>query len=100
MCPLHYLVFTSTLFLLGLNGLFFNRKNVVVMLVAIECMLLAAMLNFLVFSTYSDDAVGMVFALCVLTVAASESVLGLSLLVTYYRTRGTIEVDFIHLLKG
>lgn len=96
----HCLVLSLGLFLLGLWGIFLNRRNILVMLMSIELMLLAVNLNLLFFSAYLDDQVGQVFALLVLTVAAAESAIGLALLVVYYRVRGTLAVEFIHLLKG
>ena len=95
-----YLTFSFLLFLLGIWGIFFNRKNIIIMLMSIDLMLLAVNLNFLVFSVYLDDLIGQLFALFVLTVAAAESAIGLALLVVYYRVRGTIAVEFISLLKG
>lgn len=95
-----YLAVSMTLFLLGIWGIFLNRKNIIVMLMSIELMLLAVNLNFLLFSVYLDDLLGQVFALLILTVAAAESAIGLALLVVYYRIRGTISVEFINLLKG
>ena len=95
-----YITFSFLLFLLGIWGIFFNRKNIIIMLMSIELMLLAVNLNFLVFSVYLDDLIGQLFALFVLTVAAAESAIGLALLVVYYRVRGTIAVEFISLLKG
>jgi len=88
------------LFLLGIWGIFFNRKNIVVMLMCIELMLLAVNLNFLIFSTYLDDFIGQLFSLLILTVAAAESAIGLALLVIYYRARGTIAIEYMNLLKG
>jgi len=96
----NYLAVSMILFLLGIWGIFLNRKNIIVMLMSIELMLLAVNLNFLLFSVYLDDVVGQVFALLILTVAAAESAIGLALLVVYYRVRGTIAVEFINLLKG
>ncbi len=95
-----YLAVSLLLFLLGIWGIFLNRKNIIIMLMSIELMLLAINLNFLVFSVYLDDIVGQLFALLVLTVAAAESAIGLALLVVYYRVRGTISIEFINLLKG
>ena len=89
-----------TLFLLGVWGIFLNRKNIIVMLMSIELLLLAVNLNLLISSVYLDDLVGEAFALLVLTVAAAESAIGLALLVFYYRVRGTISVEFINLIKG
>lgn len=95
-----YLSVSIILFLLGIWGIFLNRKNIIIMLMSIELMLLAVNYNFLVFSVYLDDLVGQIFALLVLTVAAAESAIGLALLVIYYRVRGTIAVEFINLIKG
>ena len=95
-----YLAVSMILFLLGIWGIFLNRKNIIVMLMSIELMLLAVNLNFLMFSVYLDDLIGQLFALLILTVAAAESAIGLALLVVYYRIRGTIAVEFINLLKG
>ena len=96
----NYLAVSMILFLLGIWGIFLNRKNIIVMLMSIELMLLAVDLNFLMFSVYLDDLIGQLFALLILTVAAAESAIGLALLVVYYRVRGTIAVEFINLLKG
>nr|AKZ21154.1 NADH dehydrogenase subunit 4L [Prasiola crispa] len=95
-----YMTVSMTLFLLGIWGIFLNRKNIIIMLMSIELMLLAVNLNFLLFSVYLDDLMGQLFALLVLTVAAAESAIGLALLVVYYRVRGTIAVEFINLIKG
>nr|YP_008816073.1 NADH dehydrogenase subunit 4L [Entransia fimbriata]AGZ90294.1 NADH dehydrogenase subunit 4L [Entransia fimbriata] len=96
----HYLVVSMILFMLGLWGIFLNRKNIIIMLMSIELMLLAVNLNFLVFSISLDDMMGQLFALLTLTVAAAESAIGLAILVVYYRVRGTIAVEFINLIKG
>ena len=95
-----YLAVSMILFLLGIWGIFLNRKNIIIMLMSIELMLLAVNMNFLFFSVYLDDLIGQLFALLVLTVAAAESAIGLALLVIYYRVRGTIAVEFINLIKG
>ena len=95
-----YLTVSIILFLMGIWGIFLNRKNIIIMLMSIELMLLAVNLNFLLFSVYLDDLVGQLFALLLLTVAAAESAIGLALLVIYYRVRGTIAVEFINLIKG
>ena len=95
-----YLTLSMVLFLLGIWGIFLNRKNIIIMLMSIELMLLAVNLNFLIFSVYLDDLMGQLFALLVLTVAAAESAIGLAQLVVYYRIRGTIGVEFINLIKG
>jgi NADH:ubiquinone oxidoreductase subunit K len=95
-----YLSFTSVLFLLGIWGIFLNRKNVLILLMSIELMLLAVNLNFMVFSVYLDDMMGQLFALLILTVAAAESAIGLAILVITFRIRGTIMVDLNNGLKG
>nr|YP_009720855.1 NADH dehydrogenase subunit 4L [Scherffelia dubia]QGP70660.1 NADH dehydrogenase subunit 4L [Scherffelia dubia] len=95
-----YLAVSMILFLLGVWGIFLNRKNIIIMLMSVELMLLAVNMNFLVFSVYLDDIVGQLLSLLILTVAAAESAIGLALLVVYYRVRGTIAVEFISLLKG
>ena len=95
-----FLAVSMILFLLGIWGIFLNRKNIIVMLMSIELMLLAVNLNFLIFSVYLDDILGQLFALLVLTVAAAESAIGLAILVIYYRVRGTIAIEFIDLMKG
>jgi len=96
----HFISVSSCLFLLGVLGIFFNRKNVIIMLMSIELMLLAINLNFVLFSVYLDDVLGQIFALFILTVAGAESAIGLALLVVYYRIRGTIDVEFINIVKG
>ena len=96
----HYLILSTILFFIGLFGIVLNRKNILIVLMSIELMLLAINLNFVIFSNSLDDIIGQVFALLVLTVAAAESAIGLALLVVYYRVRGTIAVEFINLMKG
>lgn len=88
------------LFLLGLSGIMLNRRNIIVVLMSIELMLLAVNLNFIVFSVFLDDLMGQVFALFVLTVAAAESAIGLAILVVYYRVRGSIAIQSINLMHG
>jgi NADH-quinone oxidoreductase subunit K len=95
-----YLYVSIILFLLGIWGIFLNRKNIIIMLMSIELMLLAVNLNFLIFSVFLDDMMGQLFALFVLTVAAAESAIGLAILVVYYRIRGTVAVEYINLIKG
>jgi NADH-quinone oxidoreductase subunit K len=95
-----YLQISLILFLLSLIGIVVLRKNVIMVLISIEMMLLAINLNFMIFSAYLDDIVGQIFALLVLTVAAAESALGLAILVIYYRLRGMISIDFVNSLKG
>ena len=96
----HYLVVAAILFALGVVGIIANRKNLIVMLMAIELILLAVNLNFVAFSSYLHDLVGQVFAMFVLTVAAGEAAIGLAILVIYFRGRGTISVDDVNRMKG
>jgi NADH-quinone oxidoreductase subunit K len=96
----HYLTVAAILFTLGIFGIFLNRKNVIVILMSIELMLLAVNLNLVAFSAFHGDLVGQVFAIIVLTVAAAEAAIGLAIIVTYFRNRGTIDVAEIDLLKG
>ena len=96
----NYLTVASVLFLTGISGIILNRKNIIIMLMSVELMLLSINLNFIIYSTYLDDVMGQVFALLILTVAAAESAIGLAILVVYYRVRGSISVENIHLLRG
>ena len=96
----HYLSLASILFTLGLFGIFLNRKNIIVLLMSVELMLLAVNINMVSFSVYLENLVGQVFALFVLTVAAAEAAIGLAILVVYYRNRASIEVEDIHMMKG
>ena len=96
----HYLSVAAILFTLGIFGIFLNRKNVIVILMSIELILLAVNINFVAFSTHLGDLVGQVFALLVLTVAAAEAAIGLAILVVYFRNRGSIAVEDINLMKG
>jgi NADH-quinone oxidoreductase subunit K len=96
----HYLVVAAILFALGVLGIIANRKNLIVMLMAIELILLAVNLNFVAFSSYLHDLVGQIFAMFVLTVAAGEAAIGLAILVIYFRGRGTISVDDVNRMKG
>jgi NADH-quinone oxidoreductase subunit K len=96
----HYLVVAAVLFTVGIFGIFLNRKNVIVILMSIELMLLAVNINLVAFSSFHGDLVGQVFTLIVLTVAAAEAAIGLAIVVTYFRNRGTIDVAEIDLLKG
>ena len=95
-----YLFVAMVLFLLGLSGIFLNRKNIIILLMSIELRLLSINFNFIIFSVFLDDILGQLFALLVLTVAAAESAIGLAILVIYYRVRGTIAIEFINLMKG
>jgi NADH-quinone oxidoreductase subunit K len=96
----HYLTVAAILFTLGVLGIFLNRKNVIVILMSIELILLAVNINLVAFSTHLNDIVGQVFALFVLTVAAAEAAIGLAILVVYYRNRGSIAVEDINMMKG
>ena len=96
----HYLTVAAILFTLGVFGIFLNRKNVIIILMSIELMLLAVNINFVAFSAALGDLVGQVFAMFVLTVAAAEAAIGLAILVVYFRNRGSIEVEGISTLKG
>jgi NADH-quinone oxidoreductase subunit K len=96
----HYLVVAAVLFALGVMGIIANRKNLIVLLMSIELILLAVNLNFVAFSSYLGDLVGQVFAMFVLTVAAGEAAIGLAILVIYFRGRGTISVDDVNRMKG
>lgn len=96
----HYLVVSAILFVTGVLGIFINRKNVIIILMAIELILLSVNLNLVAFSSYLGDMVGQVFAMFVLTVAAGEAAIGLAILVIYFRGRGTIAVDDINRMKG
>jgi NADH-quinone oxidoreductase subunit K len=96
----HYLTVAAILFTIGVFGIFLNRKNVIVILMSIELMLLAVNINFVAFSAFLGDLVGQVFALLVLTVAAGEAAIGLAILVVYFRNRGTIAVEDINMMKG
>ena len=96
----HYLVVAAILFTMGVLGIFLNRKNLIVILMAIELILIAVNLNLVAFSAYLHDLVGQVFAMFVLTVAAGEAAIGLAILVIYFRGRGTIAVDDVNRMKG
>jgi len=96
----HYLTVGAILFVLGVLGIFINRKNVIIILMSIELILLAVNINLVAFSTYLGDLVGQVFAMFVLTVAAGEAAIGLAILVLYFRNRGTIAVDDINMMRG
>lgn len=96
----HYLVVSSILFVMGVLGIFLNRKNVIIILMAIELILLSVNINLVAFSSFLGDLVGQVFAMFVLTVAAGEAAIGLAILVIYFRGRGTIAVDDVNRMKG
>ena len=96
----HYLILAAILFTLGVFGIFLNRKNVIIILMSIELILLAVNINLVAFSSHLGDLVGQVFALFVLTVAAGEAAIGLAILVVYFRNRGSIAVEDIHIMNG
>lgn len=96
----HYLSVAAILFTLGVLGIFLNRKNVIVILMSVELILLAVNINLVAFSAFLGDLVGQVFALLVLTVAAAEAAIGLAILVVYFRNRGSIAVEDINAMKG
>ena len=96
----HYLIVSAFLFTIGVFGIFANRKNVIVILMSIELILLAVNINFIAFSAFLGDLAGQVFALFVLTVAAAEAAIGLAILVVYFRNRGSIAVEDINVMKG
>ena len=96
----HFLTVAAILFTIGVFGIFLNRKNVIIILMSIELMLLAVNVNFVAFSAYLGDLMGQVFALFVLTVAAAEAAIGLAILVVYFRNRKSIAVEDINLMKG
>ena len=95
-----YLAVAAILFTIGVLGIFLNRKNVIIILMSIELILLAVNLNFVAFSAFLGDLVGQIFALFILTVAAAEAAIGLAILVVYFRNRGTIAVEDVNLMKG
>ena len=96
----HYLSLAAGLFVIGIFGIFLNRKNVIIILMSIELMLLAVNINLVAFSYFLGDLVGQVFTLFVLTVAAAEASIGLAILVVFYRNRGSIEVEDVNVMKG
>jgi NADH-quinone oxidoreductase subunit K len=96
----HYLAVGAVLFTLGVLGIFINRKNLIVILMSVELILLAVNINFVAFSVFLGDMVGQIFAMFVLTVAAGEAAIGLAILVIYFRNRGTIAVDDVRLMRG
>jgi len=96
----HYLTLASMLFTLGVFGIFLNKKNVIVILLSVELILLSVEFNLVAFSSYMGDLVGQVFTMLILTVAAAEGSIGLAILVVYFRNRGTIAVEDINLMKG
>ncbi|TDR94231.1 NADH-quinone oxidoreductase subunit NuoK [Enterovirga rhinocerotis] len=96
----HFLTVAAILFTLGVLGIFINRKNVIVILMSVELILLAVNINLVAFSTHLNDIVGQIFALFILTVAAAEAAIGLAILVVFYRNRGSIAVEDINMMRG
>lgn len=96
----HYLVLAALLFTVGVMGIFLNRRNVIVILMSIELILLSVNINFVAFSNYLNDLAGQIFTIFILTVAAAEAAIGLAILVVYFRNRSTIKVDDISRMHG
>ena len=96
----HYLTVSAILFAIGVLGIFVNRKNIIIILMSVELILLSVNINLVAFSSFLNDLAGQVFALLVLTVAAGEAAIGLAILVVYFRNRGSIAVEDINLMKG
>ena len=96
----HYLILAATLFTMGVFGIFLNRKNVIIILMCIELMLLAVNINFVAFSSFLGDLTGQVFTLFILTVAAAEAAIGLAILVIFFRNKGSIAVEDISSMRG
>lgn len=96
----HFLVLSSILFSLGVFGIFLNRRNVIVILMSVELMLLAVTINMVAFSSYLQDLTGQVFSMFILTIAAAEAAIGLAILVAFFRNKGSIDVEDISALKG
>ena len=96
----HYLTVAALLFTIGTAGIILNRKNIIIILMSVELILLSVNINLVAFSTHSGDLTGQVFAIFILTVAAAEAAIGLAILVTYFRNRGSIAVEDINMMKG
>ncbi len=96
----HYLILGAIVFVIGVIGIFLNRKNVIVLLMSVELMLIAVNINLVAFSVYLQDIVGQIFTMFILTVAASEAAIGLAILVVFFRNKGSIHVEDINTLKG
>jgi len=96
----HFLIVAAILFTLGVAGIILNRKNIIIILMSVELILLSVNLNLVAFSAFLGDLTGQIFALFILTVAAAEAAIGLAILVTYFRNRGTIAVEDINMMKG
>ena len=96
----HYLILAATIFTIGVIGIFLNRKNIIVILMSIELILLAVNINLVSFSIYLNDLTGQIFTIFILTVAAAEAAIGLAIIVIYYKNKGSINVEQINSLKG
>ena len=96
----HYLTLGAIIFSLGVIGIFLNRKNIIVILMSVELILLAVNINLISFSIFSGDIVGQIFTMLILTIAAAEAAIGLAIIVIFYRNRGSIRVEDIHEMKG
>ncbi|HEX2591904.1 MAG TPA: NADH-quinone oxidoreductase subunit NuoK [Rhizomicrobium sp.] len=96
----HYLFVAAIIFTIGVFGIFMNRKNIIIILMSVELILLAVNINFVAFSAFLGNLQGQIFALFILTVAAAEAAIGLAILVIYFRNRGTIAVEDVNLMKG
>jgi len=96
----HYLILSAVVFTIGIFGVFLNRRNIIIILMSIELMLLAVNINFVAFSAHLQDLVGQVFSVFILTVAAAEAAIGLAILVVYFRNRATIKVDDVSMMRG
>lgn len=96
----HFLILSAMLFVIGLSGIFINRKNIINILMSIELMLLSINLNFIVFAKYLNDLSGQIFTIFVMTIAAAEAAIGLAILVIYYRNKHSIEVEDMNIMKG
>jgi len=96
----HFLILSATLFCIGLCGIFLNRRNVILLLMSLELMLLSVNINFVAFSSYLHDLVGQVFAIFVLTLAGAEAAIGLAILVIYHNNKGNIEIETASVMKG
>ena len=96
----HYLILAAIIFTIGVTGIFLNRKNVIIILMSIELILLAVNINLVSFSIFSQDLTGQIFTMFILTVAAAEAAIGLAIIVAYYRNKGSIRIEDISSLKG
>ena len=96
----HFLILSSLLFVIGIGGIFLNRKNIIIILMSIELMLLSVNINFVAFSAYLDNLLGQIFSLFILTIAAAEAAIGLAILVVYFRNRDTVAVEDVSQMRG